>query len=69
MNVITNATAAQSSFVPQFIKPYLNAIENIGVIAENITKVGVSATELLLATVELQANNMQVELASRPRLA
>ena len=61
MKVTTvNAPEPNSSLVPACLKPYLNAIQNIGTIAENITMTGVVASEACLHAAEL--SNMMIQL-------
>jgi hypothetical protein len=75
MKVTTHEVAAPSSLVPACIKPYLDAIENIGVITRNITQTGVviseaalHAAELSNAMIQLRLEEVASQLSARPSL-
>ena len=74
MNVI-NHSESTSSLLPSFLKPYINALENVGIMAENITRTGVVITEAALgaaelskAMVQLRLDEVAKELSARPSL-
>jgi hypothetical protein len=53
---------APSSLLPDCLSPYLRAIKNIGIIAENATRTGVVFSEAALAAAELSKAMVQLRL-------
>jgi hypothetical protein len=75
MNVQHVDAPASTSLMPKCVQPYLEAVENIGIVIRNATQTCVVASEAALmaaelskSMIELRLNEVASQLSTRPAL-